>query len=183
MTSIYHEVATAEMAVSNAHAELKIVKARAETDIIAAANGSLGKNAEERERQLIIGLSEHKPYQIVLKLVRAHEASLATLKADLEVYKDARRQEEWSIRANLIAVLQRRNLDTDPIDSAFDQAADAEGFDQALYDGQNGIRIDPEASRDDFEETYADPGYDDDYPYTEDGRITQQSAQEHYLPF
>lgn len=139
MTSIYHEVATAEMAVSNAHAELKIVKARAETDIIAAANGSLGKNAEERERQLIIGLSEHKAYQIVLKLVRSHEAKLALLKADLEVYKDARRQEEWSIRANLIAVLNRRFVESDEIDVAFDRAADDTGFDEALYDGQNGI--------------------------------------------
>jgi hypothetical protein len=139
MTSIYHEVASAEMAVSNAQAELKVVKARAEQDVIASLNGQYGKNAEERERQLIIGLSEHKPYQIVLKLVRQHEVKLAELKADLDVYKDARRQEEWSIRANLIAVLARRNLDTDTIDGAFDSALDADGFDQALYDGQNGI--------------------------------------------
>jgi hypothetical protein len=139
MTSIYHEVATAEMAVSNAQAELKVVKARAEQDVISSLNGQYGKNAEERERQLIIGLSEHKPYQIVLKLVRQHEVKLAELKADLDVYKDARRQEEWSIRANLIAVLARRNLDTDTIDGAFDSALDADGFDQALYDGQNGI--------------------------------------------
>lgn len=139
MTSIYHEVATSEMAVSNAQAELKIVKARAEQDIISSLNGQYGKNAEERERQLIIGLSEHKPYQVVLKLVRSHEAKLAELKADLEVYKDARRQEEWSIRANLIAVLSRRQMDSDTIDGAFDSAADESGFDQALYDGQNGI--------------------------------------------
>lgn len=139
MTSIYHEVATAEIAVSNAQAELKVVKARAEQDIISSLNGQYGKNAEERERQLIIGLSEHKPYQVVLKLVRSHEAKLAELKADLEVYKDARRQEEWSIRANLIAVLSRRQMDSDAIDGAFDSALDADGFDQALYDGQNGI--------------------------------------------
>lgn len=139
MTSIYHEVASAELAVANAHAELKIAKAKAEQDVISGLNGQYGKNAEERERQLIIGLSEHKPYQMVVKLVRAHEASLAELKADLDVYKDARRQEEWSIRANLIAVLSRRQMDSETIDGAFDSALDADGFDQALYDGQNDL--------------------------------------------
>lgn len=133
MTRIFHDVAAAEHRVYISGQDLKAIKALAEQDIIAEKGASLGKNAEERDRNLTIGLMGHKGYQIALQYHRALEEAAAMLKADLDLYKDARRQEEWSIRAALVDALNRRNLPSDPIDQGFDEGV-TDDIDNLIYE-------------------------------------------------
>jgi len=108
--SIHHTIATYRMRSQVAKDELKIAKARAEQDIIASLNGTYGKNAEERERQLVIGLADHKAYQFAVNTARAFENQLLQAEADLAVYLDTRRQDEWAVRAALVNALEKKNI-------------------------------------------------------------------------
>ena len=131
--SIHHQIATYRMRAQVAKDDLKIAKARAEQDIISQLNGTYGKNAEERERQLLIGLSNHTAYQYVLKTCRAYENDLLQAEADLAMYLDTRRQDEWAVRAQLVNALEKRAIFPDDrestaeavIESAGDAAGDA----------------------------------------------------------
>jgi len=131
--SIHHEMARCRMRHQNAQADLKVAKAKAEMDIIAQLNGSYGKNAEERERQLLLGLAEHRAYQSALVMARQLEAQYEMSVADYETYRDARRQEEWSIRAQLADAIARRtpSADEQSTDEGIDDVADAEVTDHA----------------------------------------------------
>ena len=108
--SIHHTIATLRMRAQVAKDDLKIAKARAEQDIISQLNGTYGKNAEERERQLLIGLADHKAYQFVLTTARGFENQLLQAEADLAMYLDTRRQDEWAVRAALVNALEKKNI-------------------------------------------------------------------------
>lgn len=86
--SIHHQIATYRMRSQVAKEELKIARARAEQDIIASLNGAYGKNAEERERQLLIGLANHSGYQRMLEASRTFENDL--LQAEAEPWRSGR---------------------------------------------------------------------------------------------
>jgi hypothetical protein len=130
--SIHHTIATARMRSQVAKEDLKVAKARAEMDIISRLNGTLGKNAEERERQLLIGLSEHSAYQYALSLARAYEEQLLQAEADLALYLDVRRQDEWAVRAKLVNALERRAIfaesDESSAEAVMDSASDVTAF-------------------------------------------------------
>lgn len=145
--TIYHQIAAARMAHSDAQQALKLMRARAEQDVISALNGSYGKNAEERERQLLLGLADHPTYQTALREARAAERALLMLEADLEVYKDARRQEEWSIRAGLARAIGARAPGADEGDHGVDDVADEEGVSDLVSDYQRQRQIGEERSR------------------------------------
>jgi hypothetical protein len=126
--NIHHEMARCRMRHQNAQADLKVAKAKAEMDVISQLNGSYGKNAEERERQLIIGLAEHRAYQSALVMARQLEAQYEMSVADYETYRDARRVEEWSIRAQLADAISQRtpSADAASTDAGIDDVVDAE---------------------------------------------------------
>lgn len=145
--NIYHQIAIARMDHSDAQSALKLTRARAEQDVIGALNGSYGKNAEERERQLLLGLATHSGYQSALRSAREAETALLMLEADLEVYKDARRQEEWSIRAELARAIGARAPGADEGDHGIDEVADEEGVSDLVSDYQRQRQIGAERSR------------------------------------
>lgn len=145
--TIYHQIASARLAHSDHQALLKLARARAEQDVISALNGSYGKNAEERERQLLLGLATHSGYQSAVRSAREAETALLMLEADLEVYKDARRQEEWSIRAELARALDRRAPHAEAGDMGIDDGADEEGVSDLVSDYQRMRQIGEERSR------------------------------------
>lgn len=161
MTRIYHDVALLEQAHSNAQADLKVHQAQAERDIIAQSNGDYGKNDKERDRYLLCKLAEHQGYQAALKNARQIEAQLREAKADLELYKDIQRQDRWAVRAQMVAVLNRRGLPVEPADGLFDRAMDEETWDASQYAAQNGYdpADDPEAYADDAWPQGSENGY------------------------
>lgn len=126
--TIYHQIASARLAHSDAQSALKLERARAEQQIITSRGGDYGKNAEERERTLALALAAHNDYQRVVRAAREAETVLLMLEADLEVYKDARRQEEWSIRAELARAIGRRVPGADEGDMGVDEVADEEAL-------------------------------------------------------
>lgn len=124
--SIHHQIATLRMRSQVAKDDLKIAKARAEQDIIGQLNGSYGKNAEERERQLLIGLADHKPYQFALNTARGYENDLLQAEADLAVYLDTQRQDEWAVRAALVNALEKRAIFSETNESTAEAVLDSE---------------------------------------------------------
>lgn len=79
--------------------------ARAEAEQAAIDGGCGGKNAEERTRNLTLVLAKDEAYQHALARLRAAEAEVDRLDALLEGARDARRAEEWQIRARLADAL------------------------------------------------------------------------------
>lgn len=132
--TIYHQIASARLTHSDAQQALKLERARAEQQIIASRGGDYGKNAEERERTLTLALAAHGDYQRVVRAAREAEVALLMLEADLEVYKDARRQEEWSIRAELARAIASRAPAAADGDPGVDDAADEEGVSDLVSD-------------------------------------------------
>jgi hypothetical protein len=146
-TTIHHQIAQARLHLQRAQYECKVTKADAEAQIIARLNGSYGKNAEERERQLTLGLSEHNGYIRSLAHVEEAESALAMLEADLEAYKDARRVEEWSIREQLARAIAGKTPTAEEGDHAIDAAADEEGWSDLLSDYQRQRAIGAERAK------------------------------------
>jgi len=124
--SIHHQIATLRMRSQVAKDDLKIAKARAEADIISQLNGTYGKNAEERERQLLIGLSDHKAYQFALNTARAMEGQLLQAEADLAAQLDIRRQDEWAVRAALVNALEKRAIFPETSETTAEAVLDSE---------------------------------------------------------
>ncbi len=131
MTTIHHQLARARAILQLAKDREKVTRAVAEQQAMHDGRAG-GKNAEERERSLTIALAGDAVYQDALGVLRHAEEQLAQTEADLEAFRDARRQEEWSIRAALVAALDRARISSDRPgdDGSFDDTADT-----ALYDG------------------------------------------------
>jgi hypothetical protein len=129
--TIHHQLARARHTLTLAKDREKLTRAASEQQAIHDGRAG-GKNAEERERSLTIALAGDAVYQDALQALRTAEEALAFSEADLEAFRDARRQEEWSIRAALVAALDRRSVMSDApgSDDSFDDVADA-----AVYDG------------------------------------------------
>jgi hypothetical protein len=127
LATIRHDLAHAKINLRRAKDQYEQTKAQREHLIIAGMNGTLGKNAEERERNLTIALSGDDEYQGALELLRRAEADIDLIEARLETACDERRGHEWRIRGRLADALLGRvqSDDTDPAgDGAFDDSAD-----------------------------------------------------------
>lgn len=106
----------------------EMVKAEAEQRAIDAAGGSIGKNEAERSRALTLALARDPQYRGALTQVRVYEAEVDRLEALLEGARDARRLDEWSIRARLAEALLYAGIQSDHTDltgdASFDDATD-----------------------------------------------------------
>lgn len=118
------QLAEARIALSKARDTEKIARAAAEHHAIASLNGSAGRNAEERERNLILALDKDEEYQRMLSMLRQREAAVERLEAQLEAARDVRRADEWRIRAKLADALWRNGVQSDEADPAGDAAWD-----------------------------------------------------------
>jgi len=131
--SIHHKLAEARASLRAAKDEFNVVKAESEQQYI-AQSGSIGKNAEERDRTLIVALAANPGYIGALGNLRGYEVLVEQLEADLEKQKDQRREREWLIRAALVDALNARNMAHEDTtgDAPFDAAADDEIFDDEI---------------------------------------------------
>ncbi len=138
ITTIHHQIATARTMLQACKDREKLTRAVAEQQAIASGAAG-GKNAEERERSLAIALASNPDYQLAHESLRESEDMLAQLEADLESFRDARRQEEWSIRAALVDALTRRSIPSDApgSDESFDDAAD-DDLGDAVWESTHG---------------------------------------------
>lgn len=84
-----------------------------------------GKNAEDRKRELTVGLAQRPDYQRALDELREAEAAVDRTQALIEIEEDTRREREWRIREWLADALTGQAED-----AAFEQATD-----RALYQG------------------------------------------------
>lgn len=138
MISIHHQLAAARSACQAAKDSEKVQRAWAERRAVASLNGTLGKNAEERERQLTVALAEDSEYKAALARLRQAELRVAELEADLEAYKDQRRESEWAVRAALVNALAGRQIFAEADDTAFDAAGDEAIYQELTEDEDEG---------------------------------------------
>lgn len=109
--------------------------AKAEAEQRAIDNGLAGgKNIEERQRNTLLAIQNDTAYLATQKALRSAEANVDRLEALLEGARDARRIDEWRIRAELVGALNRAGVASDADDrseAAFDDAL-GQQVDQAV---------------------------------------------------
>jgi hypothetical protein len=138
MTNLHQQLAEAQAALRDAEDTYKLVKAKAEQDAIIGANNDYGKNADERERFLIIALARDTNYARALVRLRHSELAVDQLKAALATQEDDRRAREWSVRAALVEAL---GVQREPFDAAMDEAVDCATMRRDFIDALN--ELDP----------------------------------------
>lgn len=99
--------------------------ARAEAEQRAVDSGQAGgKNEAERSRSLALALDKDPVYSRARDNLRAAERNVGRLEALLEGARDARRVDEWRIRAQLVEALNRAGVASDHEDRAGEGAFD-----------------------------------------------------------
>lgn len=126
MIELRQQLAAARIRLRGVKGSFELAKAEAEQRAIGAGQ-AIGKNEKERERALLLAISKDEQYLIGLAAYRQAEAEVDRLEALLEGARDARRAEEWQIRARLADALMRAGVQSDGGDE-FD-----DGIDHALY--------------------------------------------------
>ena len=99
------EYAQARAELRRASDVYELAKAASEAQICARANGELGKNAEDRKRNLQVALGQGPDYLQALDTVRRWEQRTEHLQALIDAQTDIRRRDEWAIRARLVDAL------------------------------------------------------------------------------
>lgn len=125
-TELRLSLADARARLRSAKDAYEVAKAEAENKAILAGLAN-GKNAEERARGLTLILAHDDEYLPALGNLRHCEREVDRLDALLEGARDARRVDEWRIRAQLVDALNRAGVASDSPDRAGDGA-----FDDAL---------------------------------------------------
>lgn len=125
LAALRRQLVSAKADMAAAKDAEKSARALAERDAIQSANGSAGKNAEERERFLVLALAGDADYQRSLKWLRSAETAVLKAETEIEILLDARRAEEWQIRAALVERLQTSDPQAEPVDEWTEWQADA----------------------------------------------------------
>jgi len=129
-TELRLSLAEAQSNLRSAKDAFEVAEAQAEQRAIDAGLAG-GKNIEERQRNTLLALQQDSAYLVAQKALRSAEANVDRLEALLEGARDARRIDEWRIRAQLVEALNRAGVASDSpdraSDGAFDDAADARG--------------------------------------------------------
>lgn len=111
-TELRLQLAAARSALRTAKDDYEEARAFAEELEIGKGN-IIGKNKEDRERQLVTRLAEADLYVKNRRRLRTAEAEVERLEAILEGAKDARRVEEWAIRLRRVEAMERMGIQTD----------------------------------------------------------------------
>lgn len=131
MLELRLQLAQARANLRSAKDTHELAKAEAEQRAIDA--GCNGKNAEERARSLLLAISKDDAYLTTLAQLRHLEREVDRLDAQLEGARDARRYDEWTIRARLADALLRAGVQSDGDDPSGDGAFDDYADDRAVY--------------------------------------------------
>lgn len=122
-TELRLSLAEARNKLRQAKDAFEVAEAQAEQRAI--DNGLAGgKNIEERQRNTLLALQNDTAYLDALKALRSAEANVDRLEALLESARDARRIDEWRIRAQIVEALNRAGVASDHEDRAGDAAFD-----------------------------------------------------------
>lgn len=127
MIELRQQLAAARIRLRGVKGSFELARAEAEQRAIDAGLAG-GKNEKERERALLLAISKDEQYLIGLAAYRQAEAEVDRLEALLEGARDARRAEEWQIRARLADALMRAVQSDGGTGAEFD-----DGMDHALY--------------------------------------------------
>lgn len=101
----YHELAEAKIELRQAKDHFETVRAIVEMSVV-----TLGKNAEDRKRELTVAVAHNDAYQAALSNLRGCEADLDRAQANIDAAEAERRDREWAIRAKLAEALERLHL-------------------------------------------------------------------------
>ena len=123
-TELRIQLASVRDQLRHAKDTLTLTQAEAEQRAIDLAGGAIGKNEAERTRALTLALARDSAYRGALTAVRVYEAEVDRLEALLEGAKDARRVDEWAIRARLADALLTAGVLSDSLDTNGDDAFD-----------------------------------------------------------
>lgn len=108
------------------------IKAEREQAAIRAANGSLGKNQDERDRALTVALASDPEYTRARAFLRDAESTVDLITTQIENALDLRRGKEWQIRAHLADVLAELGVPSDSTEPAGDSCFDDATLDQLV---------------------------------------------------
>lgn len=129
MKELRLQLAQARADLRSAKDDYEAVRAACEQHAIDAGHAD-GKNAEERSRKLVLALNGDRHYLAARRQYRQAEAEVERLDALLEGARDARRYDEWTIRARLADALMGAGVQSDgEREAEFDDATD----DRAVY--------------------------------------------------
>ena len=110
----YHRLAEAKDNARRAKDHYETIRAIVESQIV-----TNGKNAEDRKRDLIVGLSASDRHRDALDELRNAEYRVDQAQADIDQAEAERREHEWQIRQRLAEALGGQHEDT-----SFDLATD-----------------------------------------------------------
>jgi hypothetical protein len=104
--------ASARYALQAAEDYFAAVEAQAETRATdnALATGTLGKNAEDRARALVVALDRDADFKAARKTLRDRQGDLWRLDAEIEVLHELRRDRDSGLRQRLIELAESGRL-------------------------------------------------------------------------
>lgn len=123
MQELRLQLAQARADLRSAKDDFEAIRAACEQHAIDTGQAD-GKNADERGRKLVLALNGDRHYLAALRQYRHAEAEVERLDALLEGARDARRYDEWTVRARLIDALVSADIPSDSSDVAGDAAFD-----------------------------------------------------------
>ena len=98
-----HDIAESRLALSTLRAELRTTRRALDTIEAQITLNAEGKNAEERKARATLTLAAHPDYQAALAAWEEATRQIEELEAQIELYRDERREREWLIRERQIA--------------------------------------------------------------------------------
>lgn len=103
--TLYHDLASAKDDLRHAKDHEQTMRAIAESGV-----ATTGKNADDRKRELTIGLNQNMLYRKALNDLRRAELAVDEAQAAIDQAETERRDREWAIRARLTAALERHHI-------------------------------------------------------------------------
>lgn len=98
--NLYHDLANAKDLLRQAKDYYETARAVVEMSVL-----TLGKNAEDRKRELTVATAQDVTYQQALAELRRAEYAVDTAQALIDQTEAERREHEWAIRARLAEAL------------------------------------------------------------------------------
>lgn len=114
LPQLLRTLATARQELKSSEYNHRAVEAQAETRATNnfRANNDLGKNAEDRARQLIVALDSDPDFRLARKGLWDAQANVHRLEAEVEILHAQRREREQDLRERLITLAEQGRLPT-----------------------------------------------------------------------
>ena len=100
-----HDIAETRLSLSALRAELRLTRRALDTIEARVSLEVEGKNAEERKARTVLALAAHADYAAALAYWEETTRQIEELEAQVELWRDERREREWLVRERQIAAL------------------------------------------------------------------------------